>query len=346
MLPALVTNWWSLITVALKAHSRCPHHQFDERALCLPRLLPDLLTADETAAIIAATETAAAKRNYTASRHTYYATVDLPVSTVYADGGAQAAAAKRAVEKAKNATIGDLIRRCGATDPALHDGFVIKYSTQRQAGLDQHGDGGRYSATIALSRPHKSGVHVPDYASSEPQTCELRKRGFANETCNAAFPERRFGREHFTAEYPLLTYDEFCPLSCLGQSCDEVEPHLRLKCDCGVCSSVSTTVENDAYDFAGGGTRFSSLRDVVFSPGIGGAVVHGARLKHGGEDVTAGDRFVLAFFFDEALCRAAETGATDVLYTSLVVVFVLVPLLVWVACFADFEEDSAKEKVA
>ena len=42
---------------------------------------------------------------------------------------------------------------------------------------------------------------------------------------------------------------------------------------------------------------------------------------------------------------AAEQGATDVLYTSLVVVFVLVPLLVWVAFFADFE-DSAKEKVA
>ena len=69
-------------------------------------------------------------------------------------------------------------------------------------------------------------------------------------------------------------------------------------------------------------------------------------MKHGGEDVTSGDRFVLAFFFDEALCQAAETGATDVLYTSLVVVFVLVPLLVWVAFFADFEEDPAKEKVA
>ena len=54
---------------------------------------------------------------------------------------------------------------------------------------------------------------------------------------------------------------------------------------------------------------------------------------------------MLAFFFDEALCQAAEKGATDVLYTSLVVVFVLVPLLVWVAFFADFE-DSAKEKVA
>ena len=72
----------------------------------------------------------------------------------------------------------------------------------------------------------------------------------------------------------------------------------------------------------------------------------GLMLKHGGEDVIAGDRFVLAFFFDEALCQAAETGATDVLYTSLVVLFVLVPLLCWVACFADFEEDSAKEKVA
>ena len=131
MLPALVTHWWSLITIALKAHSRCPHHQFDERALCLPRLLPGLLTADETAAIIAATEAAAAKRNYTASRHTYYATVDLPVSTVYADGGAHAETAKRAVEKAKSATIDDLVRRCGATDPTLHDGFVIKYSTSR-----------------------------------------------------------------------------------------------------------------------------------------------------------------------------------------------------------------------
>jgi len=345
MLPALIANWWSLITVAIKAHSKCPHHQFDERALCLPRLLPDLLTVDETAAIIAATEAAASKRNYTSSRHTYYATVDLPVAAVYADGGAQAAAAKRAVHKARNATIDDLIHRCGATDPVLHDGFVIKYSTSRQAGLEQHGDGGRYSATVALRRPRVSGVHVPDYASSEPQTCELRKRGFANETCNAAFPERTFSREHFSAEYPLLTYDDFCPLNCLGQSCDDVDAHLRLKCDCGVCASTSTTRENDAYDFEGGGTRFSSLRDVVFSPEMGGAVVHGARLKHGGEDVIAGDRFVLAFFFDEALCQAAEKGATDVLYTSLVVVFVLVPLLVWVAFFADFE-DSAKEKVA
>ena len=121
---------------------------------------------------------------------------------------------------------------------------------------------------------------------------------------------------------------------------------MRRKCDCGVCASTSTTSEHDAYDFEGGGTRFSSLRDVVFSPELGGAVIHGARLKHGGEDVTSGDRFVLAFFFDEALCQAAEQGATDVLYTSLVVVFVLVPLLCWVACFADFEEDSAKEKVA
>ena len=143
----------------------------------------------ETSAIIAATETAASKRNYTSSRHTY-ATVDLPVAAVYADGSAHAAAAA-SVHKARNATINDLVHRCGATDPTLHDGFVIKYSTSRQAGLEQHGDGGRYSATIALSRPRRTGVHVPDYASSEPQTCELRKRGFANETCNAEFPERR-----------------------------------------------------------------------------------------------------------------------------------------------------------
>ena len=133
MLPALITKWWSLITIALRAHSKCPHHQFDERALCLPRLLPDLLTVDETSAIIAATETAASKRNYTSSRHTYYATVDLPVSTVYADGGAQAAAAKRAVHKARNATIDDLVHRCGATDPALHPCVL-------QCGSESHVD--------------------------------------------------------------------------------------------------------------------------------------------------------------------------------------------------------------
>ena len=57
---ALLTHWWSLITIAIKAHSRCPHHQFDERALCLPRLLPDILTAAETTTIIEATEAAAA----------------------------------------------------------------------------------------------------------------------------------------------------------------------------------------------------------------------------------------------------------------------------------------------
>ena len=77
------------------------------------------LDRSRNGAIIAATETAASKRNYTSSRHTYYATVDLPVAAVYADGGAHAAAAKRAVHKARNATINDLIHRCGATDPTL-----------------------------------------------------------------------------------------------------------------------------------------------------------------------------------------------------------------------------------
>jgi len=342
---ALIAQWWSLISISIRAHHECPRYQNDERALCLPRLLPNLLTADETAAIIEATETAARERNYTSSRHAHYATTDLPVAAVYADGGPRAEAARRVVDRALNATVAELIERCGASDPALHDGFVIKYTPTQQAGLRQHGDGGRYSATVALSRPQRTGVRVPRYAKLEPQTCALRKR-FANETCNSNFPERTFAQERFSAQYPLLQYDEFCPRNCLGQSCDDVDEHLREKCVCSqACESVAASQVNDEYDFAGGGTRFSSLRDVVFSPERGGAVVHGARLNHGGENVTHGDRFVLAFFFDERLCQAAEKGgATDVLYTSLVIVLVLVPLLVWIACFADFEDERPKEK--
>ena len=263
---ALIAQWWSLISISIRAHHECPRYQNDERALCLPRLLPNLLTADETAAIIEATETAARERNYTSSRHAHYATTDLPVAAVYADGGPRAEAARRVVDRALNATVAELIERCGASDPALHDGFVIKYTPTQQAGLRQHGDGGRYSATVALSRPQRTGVRVPRYAKLEPQTCALRKR-FANETCNSNFPERTFAQERFSAQYPLLQYDEFCPRNCLGQSCDDVDEHLREKCVCSqACESVAASQVNDEYDFAGDGTRFSSLRDVVFSP--------------------------------------------------------------------------------
>ena len=88
-----------------------------------------------------------------------------------------------------------------------------RYSSRGQAGLDQHGDACRYSATVALTPPRHRGVSVPAYASLPPQTCERRRSGDATETCvdPRAYPERLFAREPFKWEFPLLEYERRRP---------------------------------------------------------------------------------------------------------------------------------------
>ena len=181
------------------------------------------------------------------------------MSAVYADGGAQAEAAKRAVYKAKNANNQRTYRiRCGATDPALHDGFVIKYSTSRQAGLEQHGDGGGTGRRGAA--PTSTKVGMCRTAPLEPQTCELRKRGLRERDLQrrisraTIFQTTLLGRSG-----PLLTYDEFCPANCLGQSCDEVELHLRTKCDRGSSRRPTFTTSKMRTPTLRVEARFSSL---------------------------------------------------------------------------------------
>jgi len=182
---------------------------------------------------------------------------------------------------------------------------------------------------------------VPAYAASEPQSCPRRRAGDPTASCvnAAAYPERLFAREPYTYEYPLYEYKDMCPPTCFGQTCDQLTPAERRGCDCrgSVCvntSGLGPPREGDGY-FDGGGTRFASFRDATFFPDVGDAVVHGARLKHGGVNVTRGDRYVLAFFFDEELCSGAEKGGYDTLYTSLVVAFVAAPLIAWIS-MSDF----------
>ena len=135
----------------------------------------------------------------------------------------------------------------------------------------------------------------------------------------------------------------------------------RHGCECAAWK-LGPPRDGEAF-FDGGGTRFSSLRDVTFYPDargrveiknwsprrrrrgvaatlcqqVGDAVVHGARLKHGGVDVTNGTRYVLAFFFEEELCMLSQDNrnAYDVLYGTLIFVFLVAPTCAWIF-FADF----------
>ena len=341
--------WWTTLWAVLD----CPRKEKDERALCLPRLVEHVLSPAEAAEIIAATEHAAASAGgFTSSRHAHAPTRDLPVATVYASGGASAAAAEAAVRKAANATASDAVARCGAERPVLVDGFVIRYS-EEQTSLAQHGDGGRWSSTVALNPPRRRGVFVPPYATLPPQTCARRAGDLQGKgkdptaTCvdPNAFPDRRFAQERFSFEHPLHEYDGcarspcLCPPTCMGETCDAlvaIYNHSAASleaagCDCALCASVAALGAPRAGDdfFDGGGARFSSLRDATFFPDVGEAVVHGARLKHGADAVAGGaPRYVLAFFYDEAKCRDADADF-DAFATSLVV-GAIVPVLVYV----------------
>mmetsp|Transcript_9289 Transcript_9289/g.28997 ORF Transcript_9289/g.28997 Transcript_9289/m.28997 type:complete len:337 (-) Transcript_9289:36-1046(-) len=332
----LFTQWWVLVELGWRAHLSCWRRTADERALCHPRMHHGVLSPGDAAAIVEATEAAAsAIGGFTSSRHMDYPTTDLPIASIVESAGELAHAAALAIERASNATTRSLVERCGATAPALKDGFVIKYSSRGQAGLDQHGDACRYSATVALTPPRHRGVSVPAYASLPPQTCERRRSGDATETCvdPRAYPERLFAREPFKWEFPLLEYAEFG--LCRGQKCDDLSVNERHGCECAAWK-LGPPRDGDAF-FDGGGTRFSSLRDVTFYPDVGDAVVHGARLKHGGVDVTNGTRYVLAFFFEEELCMLSQDNrnAYDVLYGTLIFVFLVAPACAWIF-FADF----------
>ena len=59
--------------------------------------------------------------------------------------------------------------------------------------------------------------------------------------------------------------------------------------------------------FRGGGTRFPTLAGgPTFSPAKGAALVHGGKRRHGAAPVVGGERYVLAFFFEEVACQAQE----------------------------------------
>lgn len=271
-------------------------------------MLRGVVTASEASAIIAATERASlAVGGYTTRRHVNYPTVDLPVSQVYAHG--EDASIEGVVERAAGLAISALRSRCSAADDlALIDGFVIKYSPQQQAALSAHEDDGRCSATVALSRPQKSGVVWP--SGSKNDLCRPDCRG---ETC---------------ATWLLQ-----------GHSLEELETHWG--CECSLCAPADPQ-STDAADFEGGGTVFLRLANVTFLPALGDAVVHGAHVRHRAAEVTRGTRYVLAFFFDSQLCHEAEDNLGTFL-TSLVVIGIL-PFLVYIAIFADFEDQEEGRK--
>ena len=350
MLRTLLLGWLSHMQQGLRGLSNCPSRDRDERGLCAPSMSAGIISPAEAATIVAAAESAAAALGgYTHTRHKHFSTRDLPLEAVYARGGS--AAAEAAAKKAIDATARAVVARCGAEEPVLVDGFVIKYAADAgQSALGQHADGGRYSSTVALNPPRRAGVAVPAYAALPPQTCPRRAAGDPRATCvdPAAHPERRFANESFDFAHPLWEYEGsirqrgLCPPTCAGETCDALlAVHTRADlerrgCDCATCARFAELGGPRAGEdyFDGGGTRFSSLRDATFFPDVGGAVVHGARLKHGAEAVTGGDRFVLAFFFDERRCADAE-AAFDTFATSLVVAAV-VPVVLYIAFVAEF----------
>ena len=307
-----IVEWWRAMKASVLALTQCRRKDMDERTYCSPSVLRNVLTAAEAKEIINA---AGKADNYGSRRHVDYPTVDVPVAYLES--------VSALVEKASLAATVAAHKRCEAPkDLALVDGFVVKYEVHGQTSLGPHKDAGRFSATFALSRPEKIGVHFPPEASK---------------------------KDVFYAQ-------KFCPATCFGDSCDTwrrrgtTQENLdKWHCDCSLCGAFDVdnrtgfkTFEEDsptAYDFQGGGTRFPDLRNVTFFPNVGQALIHGAHQLHAGEAITSGQRFLLALFFDLPLCRQFETEYLQVFILS-VIIFLLILFLLYVALFQDFEQQQ------
>ena len=62
---AAILSWLSMMRTGFTALSVCPRSDADERALCLPTMISDVLTGAEARAIIDAAEAALAARGST-----------------------------------------------------------------------------------------------------------------------------------------------------------------------------------------------------------------------------------------------------------------------------------------
>ena len=314
--------WWWIegMGVSFVALTQCTLATRDVKTYCFPSIIESVVTASEALELIAAAEATAEKiGGYTTRRHVDYPTTDLPVKTVM-----EHVDISEIIERATEKSIDALVERCDAPkDLKLYDGFLVKYDPKAQAGLGFHVDGGRYSATIALSRPKRPGVTYP----SRQALKDLQQR-----------------KSYHT---------RMCPSTCLGESCDvwrrrnvsRAQLH-EWKCECSLCSVDAAFDDDDTFflsqdfDFDGGGTRFPDLSNVTFRPSLGDAVVHGANQPHGGADILSGSRFLLAFFFDVPICRAYEQDFFDTFMLSIAIIAVAV-VFIYIIVFADYDDSPA-----
>ena len=220
------------------------------------------------------------------------------------------------LDAARAAIADDLARRCGARAAELRaaDAFVIRYSADGQRALRPHTDGSRFSATVTLSRGGAVGWRR-DAGGADPATaCAADCRGATVDSWHAGGVG--------CAE--LAGAEWRCDVTCSEA------------CGYGGARARDATVAQDGAAFGGGGTRFGPL---VLLPPAGGAVAHGGKLRHAAVPVAWGERYVLAYFFEEESCARGLRFAHALAVGAAAAV--ALGALAWVACASDFEPGRA-----
>mmetsp|Transcript_29384 Transcript_29384/g.90931 ORF Transcript_29384/g.90931 Transcript_29384/m.90931 type:complete len:258 (+) Transcript_29384:380-1153(+) len=130
------------------------------------------------------------------------------------------------------------------------------------------------------------------------------------------------GRDLVEVATLLKRYDSRAP-GLLGAGLPQHTDHGRFS---------ATVLLSRPDDFVGGGTRFVDHGNATMFPRQGGAVLHGALVRHGAEPVE-GVRVVLALFYDEGYCTTSVEFILEAL--GALAALAVAASLAWFLLFVD-----------
>lgn len=328
-------EWLELMLTSLLALLQCEMPERDARSKrCFPSLVARM---DDASALGSAASAAMGKSRVMELEAVLASTAD-------------AAAIRASVDAVATATAQWLSQHCGLRDATVRRAFVARRSFEE----DQDVAGARFAAIVPLAKSQDLGIRFPDYVDSLPP--HLERKCLAEDATPIVFSTERppppppFIAEKFGTASPLVPYDLMCPPTCRGATCDAWLVNGKTlddltDCNCALCKETNATrfASRPDYDFQGGGTRFSSLRDVTFFPDVGQSLALGGRLKHSAAPVASGVNRELVLWFDDALCARADNDFSVFAFSLVVVVTVPVVLII-VFCIMDYDTPSQRKK--
>jgi len=190
--------------------------------------------------------------------------------------------------------------------------------------------------TVCARRSHRLDWHRPNprHRTEEAEASVLEDDGLAlvkkawerladelRAHCDAG-DDGGTGRDLVEVATLLKRYDSRAP-GLLGAGLPQHTDHGRFS---------ATVLLSRPDDFVGGGTRFVDHGNATMFPRQGGAVLHGALVRHGAEPVE-GVRVVLALFYDEGYCTTSVEFILEAL--GALAALAVAASLAWFLLFVD-----------